>query len=192
MNPLDIRHPENAVQQPILNHHKAQNKPTIDHNLKYIPTIINGQINSTKKDNDKEINNVNSKLVHLRNLVKESRVKLLNNKERYLKCHEHRVLLMGDSHMRGCAAKRIASLDARFNVCGVTKPGSVTKSLIETVKEEVESLTMNDFLIICSGANDINRNDSINTLKNIVKFIKNVNHTNIILMRIPYRYDIMD
>jgi hypothetical protein len=33
---------------------------------------------------------------------------------------------MGDSLMRGCAARMIASLDARFLVCGVVKPGSVT------------------------------------------------------------------
>jgi lysophospholipase L1-like esterase len=60
------------------------------------------------------------------------------------------------------------------------------------VKEEVESLTMNDFLIIRSGANDIDRNDSTNVFKDIVNFIKNINHTNIILMSIPYRHDIMD
>jgi lysophospholipase L1-like esterase len=32
----------------------------------------------------------------------------------------------------------------------------------------------------------------VNHLKNIVKFIKNVNYTSIILMSIPYRYYIMD
>jgi len=29
---------------------------------------------------------------------------------------------MGDGHIRGCAAKMIAFLDARFEVCGVVKP----------------------------------------------------------------------
>ena len=91
--------------------------------------------------------------------------------------------------MRGCAAKLIASLDARFNVCGVVNPGSTAKSLIGTMKEEVNNLTMNDFLIICSGANDIDRNDSKNAVKDIVDFIKNMNHTNIILVGIPYRHD---
>ena len=86
----------------------------------------------------------------------------------------------------------IASLDARFDVCGVVKPGSVTGSLMEMAKGEVGSLTMNDFLIICSGANDIDRNDSRNAFKNITSFIKNVNHTNIILISAPYRHDIMD
>jgi len=44
---------------------------------------------------------------------------------------------MGDSHMRGCAARMIVSLDARFDVCDVVKPGSVTGTLIETVKSGV-------------------------------------------------------
>ena len=65
---------------------------------------------------------------------------------------------MGDSHIRGFAARMIASLDARFDVCGVVKPGSVTGTLIETVKGDVGKLTMNYFLIICGEANDILEN----------------------------------
>ena len=119
-------------------------------------------------------------------------MKLLSNKVKYPKCCKHEVLLMGDSHMRGCAARMIASLDARFDVCGVVKPGSVSGILIEMVKGDVGKLTMNDFLIICSGTNDIDRNYSRNAFKNITNFTKNVNHTNIILISVPYRYDVMD
>jgi hypothetical protein len=50
---------------------------------------------------------------------------------------------------------------------------------------------MNDFLIICSGTNDIDRHYSRNAFKNITNFIKNVNHTNIILISVPYRYVVM-
>jgi len=105
---------------------------------------------------------MNNKLKDIHNLVREPTVKLLNNKAKYSWCSKHKVLLMGDSHMRGCAARMIASLDARFDVCDVVKPGSVTGKLIETVKGDVGKLTMNDFLIICSGTNDIDRNVSRN------------------------------
>jgi hypothetical protein len=54
------------------------------------------------------------------------------------------ILVMGDSHLRGCAVKMITSLDTRFDVCGIVKPGSNTESLIETAKSEVGKLTMND------------------------------------------------
>jgi hypothetical protein len=143
MNLPAVRNPKKVGQQPTLNQHILQSKPMDDQNLNYIPTIINGRINLTMKNNKN--NSVISKLHYIRNLLKESTVEMLNNKAKYSKCHKHKVLLMGDSHVRGSAAKMTASLDAQFNVCGVVKPGSVAKSLIETVKE-VERLTMNDFL----------------------------------------------
>jgi len=65
---------------------------------------------------------MNNKLDHIHNLVRESVVNLLN-KAKYSKCCKHKVLLMGDSHMRGCAARMIASLDARFDVCCETRVG---------------------------------------------------------------------
>jgi hypothetical protein len=86
----------------------------------------------------------------------------------------------------------ITSLDARFDVCGVVKPGSATGTLMETAKGDLEKLTMNDFLIVCSGMNDIDRNYSSNAFKNIINFIRSVNHTNIILICVPYRHDTMD
>jgi len=94
----------------------------------------------------------------MHDLVRESTVKLLNNKAKYSKCCKHKVLLMGDSHMRGCVARMIAILDTHFDVYGVVKPGLVTGTLIETVKGDVGKLTMNEFVIICSGTNDIDKN----------------------------------
>jgi hypothetical protein len=86
----------------------------------------------------------------------------------------------------------IASLDDRFDVCGVVKPGSVTGTLIETVKGDLGKLTMNDFLIVCNETNDIDRNHSSNAFTNITNFIKRVNHNNIILIYVPYRHDVTD
>jgi predicted phosphodiesterase len=119
-------------------------------------------------------------------------VKVLDNKAKYSKCAKHKILVMGDSHLRGCAAKMIASLDTHFNVCGIVKPGSNTESLIETAKVEVGKFSMNDFLIICSGMNDTDTNPSRNAFKNITDFIKSVNHTNIIMISVPYRHDVLD
>jgi predicted PP-loop superfamily ATPase len=85
---------------------------------------------------------------------------MLENKAKYPRGHQHKILIIGDSHVRGCVGKMSASLDARFEVCGVIKPGSCTESIRETMKEEVDNLTMNDFLILSSGSTDINRNDS--------------------------------
>jgi hypothetical protein len=66
--------------------------------------------------------------------------------------------------------------------CGVVKPGSLIESISGIMKEEVCKLTTNDFLIISSGTNDINRNETRTAFRNIAKFIKNVKHANIILI----------
>jgi hypothetical protein len=119
-------------------------------------------------------------------------MQLLNNKAKYTKCCKHKVLLMGDSHLKGCVTKMTASLDACVDVCGVVKPGSATGTLMEMAKGDLEKLTMNDFLIVCSGMNDTDRNYSSNAFKNITNFIRSVNHTNIILICVPYRHNMTD
>jgi hypothetical protein len=130
--------------------------------------------------------------VHTHNLVHESATKVLNSKAKYTKCIKHKVLLIGDSHLRGCATRLIASLDSRFDVCGDVKPGANSETLTETVKGDSEALTRKDFLIISSGSNDIDRNFSTQAFKNITNFIQNVNQTNIIIVNVPYRYDVAD
>jgi hypothetical protein len=126
--------------------------------------------------------NTNIKWDLVCNLVKDSEAK-------YLQGHKHEVLIIGHSHVRGCAAKMTASLDARFEVCDVIKPGSCTESVSETRKEEVGNPTTNDFIIISSGSNDISRNDTRLAFRNIANYIKNVKHTNVILICAPFRYD---
>jgi hypothetical protein len=114
-----------------------------DQNSNCIPTIVSGQINPTKEDDDDDDDNnnnnnnnnnnsANNNQDFIRDLVSESTVKVLNNKAKDSKCSKHKVLVMGDSHLRGCTAKMIASLDTHFHMCGVVKPGSNTESLMET------------------------------------------------------------
>ena len=67
-----------------------------------IPIIVNGQINATEEDS--KTNNAIYKLYHIHKLVKESTVEVTKSRTKYSKCNKHKVLLMGDSHMRGGAA----------------------------------------------------------------------------------------
>ena len=108
-----------------------------------IPIIVNGQVNATKEDS--KTNNAINKLDRIHKLVKGSTVEVTKSRTKYSKCSKHKVLLTGDSHMRGGTANLSASLDARFDVYGAVKPGSDTGSLTDTAKRDVEKLTMNDF-----------------------------------------------
>jgi hypothetical protein len=50
-------------------------------------------------------------------------------------------------------------------------------------------LSHDDVLIICSGTNDLAVNKSTSALRNISNFVTRNEHTNIILVNVPYRYD---
>ena len=60
------------------------------------------------------------------------------------------------------------------------------------MKGEVGKLRMIDFQIISSGMNNMERNHPRNASKNITNFVRSVNHTNITLISVPYRHDVMN
>ena len=45
-------------------------------------------------------------------------------------------------------------------------------------------------IVICSGTNDYDQNDFSRTLLNIKDYVMCNNHTNIVVMNIPFRYDV--
>jgi hypothetical protein len=56
-------------------------------------------------------------------------------------------------------------------------------------KSDIVKLTKDDVLIIFSGTNDMEHN-SITIYNKTVNFINRLNHTNIILLGVPFRYDL--
>ena len=56
---------------------------------------------------------------------------------------------------------------------------------------DITNLTKNDVLIFCGGANDVAKNNSKMAMRHIRNFIKSNNHTNIILVSVPHRHDLI-
>jgi hypothetical protein len=77
-----------------------------------------------------------------------------------------------------------------YDTYSVAKPGSSSIELKKTAKEEINHLTHEDVIVICCGSNDCELNDFSLTLQNITNFIQTNNHTNIILINVPLRYDL--
>jgi hypothetical protein len=92
---------------------KMQDELMSHQNLNYIPTIVNGEVNETKQEN--EISSNCSKWNYIYKSLNESTAKLFEIKAKYLECCKYKVLIKGDSHMRGRASRMTASLDARFD-----------------------------------------------------------------------------
>jgi hypothetical protein len=58
--------------------------------------------------------------------------------------------------------------------------------------QEVNFLTKDDMVILWGGSNNVAKNETMNGLKYLRKFINRKKNTNFILITVPHRYDLMD
>jgi hypothetical protein len=100
---------------------------------------------------------------------------------------DHKVLIIGDSHTRLCATNVKSEIKDNYDAQGQVKPGA----LVNTANSDITNLTKNDVLISCGGANDVAKNNSKTALMHIRNVIKSNNHTSIIVVSVPHRYDLM-
>ena len=77
-------------------------------------------------------------------------------------------------------------LSNNYELYSDIKPGSSTSELRERAKDEVSQLSHDDLIVISSGTNDYELNEFSSTFQNITNFIKTNNHTNIILINVPF------
>jgi hypothetical protein len=97
------------------------------------------------------------------------------------------VLIIGDCHTRLCGTNVKAEIKDKYNVQGLVKPGGGAGILVNAANSDI-NLTEND-VIFCGGANNFAKDNSKIVLRHIRNFIKSNNHTNIILVSVPHRYD---
>jgi len=100
------------------------------------------------------------------------------------------VLIIGDSHIRLCATNIKSEIKDSYNVQGMVKPGAGSGTLVNSATSDITNLTKNDDVIFCGGANYVAKNNSKTALRHNRHFINSNNHTNIILISVPHRYDL--
>ena len=84
-------------------------------------------------------------------------------------------------------------LNSDYKLFSLVKPGSNSQlQLKESAKEIVKQLSQDDFLVISSGTNDLNLDNFAITFQNIRNYLMRINHFNIILLSIPFRYDLQN
>ena len=110
------------------------------------------------------------------------------NKETGSSSKKHKVILIGDSNIKGYLGNLKPLLHNSYELFSIVKSGSTISELKETVKGEISLLSHDDVIVICSGTNDNEMNEFSMTLHNITNFIKSKSHAHIILISVPYRY----
>jgi lysophospholipase L1-like esterase len=98
-----------------------------------------------------------------------------------------KILIIGDSHAKKCAAELRHNLDSRYVVSGFIKPRATTSEIIRTAEDEISTLKSNDVVILWAGANDISRDNTKEALKSLSKFM----NVNILIINSPHRHDLM-
>jgi hypothetical protein len=102
----------------------------------------------------------------------------------------HNIILIGDSHARGCTGKLQENLRDQFEVLGYVKPGAGVSVLTETALKEVSSLTKKDFLIFWGSTNDIATSNSTRGMKQMHSYLIENQHTKILFVEVPCRHDL--
>ena len=146
-------------------------------------TPLNKVPNSSKDTIVNVVKKVNKSLSHKETTEKGEISKQTKKKQ---------VIVIGDSHARGCAAELSASLGNSFEVMGTIMPGSGLRHITGLASRETSQLQRNEFVIICGGANDINKNESSIGLQHIRRFALQNKHTNVITISPPHRHDLQD
>jgi lysophospholipase L1-like esterase len=105
---------------------------------------------------------------------------------------KHKVILIGDSHARGCAEKLSNYLGNACEVTGYVSPNTGLDVITNSAKEEIDQLTQKDVVIVCGGTNYISKNESNKGLRYVTQFVQNKRSTNVIIMNAPNRFDLED
>jgi hypothetical protein len=155
-----------------------------------IPTIVNGvtSVNPNPKHMQEDSVPTSDSITHLINNLSDS-INVLN-KTKCPPSGNHRIILIGDSHIRGYGNTLKPFLNSDYNLYSVVKPGSGTEELMASASEVIRRLSHDDLVVVCSGTNDYDLNNFPLTFRNIKNYIMSNNHTNILLMNVPFRYDL--
>jgi hypothetical protein len=99
------------------------------------------------------------------------------------------ILVTGECHARVCAARLKNKLNKACHIMGIVKPGLVINTLPTKAKSNMDKLTATDAI---GGTNDVSHNYTHDGLKYSINFVQPNNHTNIIKMYVPHRYNLAD
>jgi hypothetical protein len=114
-----------------------------------------------------------------------------NKPSNFQKRKKKRILLSGDSHMRGCASELRIYLGPEYEVTGTIMPGSRLQNVTKLTSNEREGLSHSDAAVIWGGSNDVNRNESMKGLKHLNDFVNQRKNTNVMFVTAPHRHNLL-
>jgi hypothetical protein len=102
-----------------------------------------------------------------------------------------RIILIGDSRVRNCATDLQHNLGESYEVSGFTKPGAGMEETVNTVRDDIQTLSNKDVVIAWGGANDISKNNTKVAINHLCKFVEEKKKVNLVIIKAPQRHDLM-
>jgi len=111
--------------------------------------------------------------------------------DKSIKC-DHKVHIIGDSHLKGSATKINQYLNTNFVASSVIKPGANIKQIVYSQETEFKCLGKKDVIVVNGGTNDLDNNTekTKTALVHMLQFAQKYTNTNIITVNIPLRHDL--
>jgi len=93
---------------------------------------------------------------------------------------KHKIILIGDSHVRVCSEKFVNFPGSSCNIIGISKPNVDLKAITSTINIRLENLMKKALVIICGKTRDIAKNESKIGLKHPMQFTNSTCNTNVL------------
>jgi lysophospholipase L1-like esterase len=103
-----------------------------------------------------------------------------------------RVVILSGSLFKGCTKRINNYLIDKFGTYGEIKTGALAEQILDRLAVDLLNLKKHDVNVISAGANDVYRNNPNEALIKIIKFIQNNVNTNIVIVGIPHRHDLVE
>ena len=113
-----------------------------------IPTIVNGvkNVKPNPKHHQKDSDPTSDSVSLLTNNLRETII--VHNKMKHPLSRKHRIIFVGDSHVRGYVSTLKPLLNSNYDLYSVVKPGSGSSELKESAKEVIRQLSHDDLPLI--------------------------------------------
>jgi hypothetical protein len=119
-----------------------------------------------------------------------TRRQIVSNKRAVPSKKKHKIIVLGDSHVKGLSENISNGLDSSYSVMGVPKPNADLGATTSPSHFKTDNFSKNDVIIACSGTRDISRNETNKGLRCFKQFAMKTSNTNVIILDAPQCHDL--
>ena len=103
----------------------------------------------------------------------EGRDKVQRAKNKHVE-KKDKIIVIGYSHARGCAAEVKLNLDECFEVQGFVNPGTGVNSITTSAKTDIQHPSKWDVVAVWGDSKDVGKNETKKGMNCIQKFVKTI------------------